>query len=166
MNAKEYINNLGLKNESRMPLAKYLYPSIIGDNFVEWGELCRLLCEIDVEPFNFDDTPFELMCIVNRMSKSPTMPKNLKNRFYAYKHRIINKCLEDKRITEIFDEGNCYSVVIDNTYKFHTLKLYYPNGLKCDGIREKNVNTIPLDFDINIFRKFMAHAILFCQKKK
>lgn len=168
MNAVTYINSLGLKDESRLPMARYLYPSHFKEKEVNvgWEEIKnRLHCLESVEPFKFDDNPFELMGVVNRMSKSPTMPNNLKNRFYTYKHRIINKCLSDKRITEIFDEGDCYSITIDGNYHFHTLKHYYPNGLRCDGVREKDVNTVPLTFDINTFRKFMANAVLFCQKK-
>lgn len=163
MTASAYINTL-VKDEFRLPMAKYLYPNHFKENEgnVGWNEIKNRLHKLgNITPFGFDENPFELMTIVNRMAKSKSMPANLRNRFYTYKHRIINKCLSEHRVTEVYDEGNVYGIIIDGKYKYHQLKNSYPKGLRCNGTRQSTVTGISEEFDIVVFRKFMVNAIKF-----
>lgn len=121
------------------------------------------------EGFKIDENYLDLMEQVNRMVKHESCPHNLKNRFYDYKTRLIKECIKEGRVTDVYDEGTCISLIIDGKYRFHQLKdSYAGKHLVCEGTREYNNEETPLEFDYEVYKKFQMSAILYIgtQRKK
>ena len=69
------------------------------------------------DDFNISEDCFGLMSVVNRMIKDEKCPNNLRNRFYTYKGRIIKEAIKQGRVSDVYDEGSCVSLMVDNKYK-------------------------------------------------
>lgn len=104
------------------------------------------------------------MQVVNKMVKHDSCPNNIKNRFYSYKHRIIKEYHRIGEVTDVYDEGNCYGMLVKG-YPFHQLK-----GQNDDynvlGTREYSGGEDPIPFDMQTFVDFQMSAILFLSRMK
>jgi hypothetical protein len=105
---------------------------------------------------------------VNQMVKDKKCPRNLRNRFYQTKTKIIEAYLEDGKVSEVYDEGNCYSVLLDGKYRFHQLKATHPkwgNKLTIEGTREYEANE-PIPFNKDVYKNFFLSSSLFLAERR
>jgi len=118
------------------------------------------------DDFNISEDCFGLMSIVNRMVKDEKCPNNLKNRFYTYKGRIIKEAIKQGRVSDVYDEGSCLSLTVDNKYKFHQLKdnSYAGKNLVPIGKRDYLNDGSDVAFDFEVYKQFQLSAILFLGK--
>lgn len=112
--------------------------------------------------FELPTNLLELMSNVNDMVKSEECPKNLKNRFYSYKKKIINAYYDDGKVTDIYDCGDCYSLVLDGKWRFHQRKCYHPSWEeKVVGKADYHRGETKVPFDMGKYNKFQIAAIAF-----
>lgn len=117
------------------------------------------------DDFNISEDCFGLMSVVNRMIKDEKCPNNLKNRFYTYKGRIIKEAIKQSRVSDVYDEGSCVSLIVDNKYKFHQLKdSYAGKNLIPIGTRNYGNEGAGIAFDFEVYKQFQLSAILFLGK--
>ena len=117
------------------------------------------------DDFNISEDCFGLMSLVNRMVKDEKCPNNLKNRFYGYKGRIIKEAIKQGRVSDVYDEGTCLSLTVDNKYKFHQLKgSYAGKNLVPIGSRDYDNEGMDIAFDFEVYKQFQLSAILFLGK--
>lgn len=155
--AKKYIDHLGLNLPEKSAIARLLF----GNTKLEYSAFLngRTL------PDDFHITIRGIlgkMQVVNRMVKHESCPNNIRNRFYKYKHRIIKEYHRRGEVTDVYDEGNCYGMLVKG-YPFHQLK-----GQNDDynvlGTREYRREEDPIPFDMQTFVDFQMSAILFLSK--
>lgn len=71
-----------------------------------------------------EESLLELLTEVNRMVKDESCPNNLKNRFYTQKKKVLRRMVRDGRASDIWDQGEYYSMLVDDQYRFHQPKEY------------------------------------------
>lgn len=119
-----------------------------------------LKCEMP-EGYKIPMNVAELMVRVNRMVKDKECPNSLKNRFYAYKHKVIKQLMKEGRVSNIYGEGHCYSMIIDGQYQVHQLRSDFGGNLEVEGEREYS-HDVPSDkFDIEVYNEFQVAAIYY-----
>lgn len=111
------------------------------------------------------------MPIINKMVKSELCPKNLKNRFYAFKHKYILRCLELGLVAKVVDLGKSYGFHMYNGEKYSQSKTYFRNGL--NGYWEGKIEVVDdletneaIDFDENAFNRITIKIILWLYTTK
>lgn len=129
---------------------------------------CSIAKKFEVaDDYKLPENYLELMVTVNQMVKDPSCPNNYKNRFYDYKSRVIKQAIKEGRVTDVYDEGTCVSLVIDGTYKFHQLKRSYAGvHLTPIGKREYFHEATAIPFDKNVFTQFQLAAIFYLGKAR
>lgn len=99
----------------------------------------------------------DLMVTVNKMVKDPSCPKPVKNRFYdEFKSSFLRRMVRMGRVTDIWDQGDVYSMMVDGKYVFHQPKRYY-DGMELDVIGSQpyeNRDTAFIPFDEKLFDRF------------
>lgn len=117
------------------------------------------------EGFSIPDNLVDLMFTVNRMVKHESCPNNCRNRFYYYKAKVIRRLARMGRVTDVYDEDPCLSMVVDGKYQFHQLKLAHPRtNFEILGKREYKATADPLEFDERAFYDFQMAAVYFLGK--
>lgn len=99
----------------------------------------------------------DMMVTINRMVKDPSCPKPVKNRFYdEYKSSFLRRMVRMGRVTDIWDQGDVYSMTVDGKYVFHQPKRYY-EGMDLDIVGSQpyeNRDTSVVPYDQKLFDKF------------
>ena len=114
------------------------------------------------DDYKLPENYLELMVTVNQMVKDPSCPNNYKNRFYDYKGRIIKEAIREGRVSDVYDEDSCISLVVDGKYKFHQLKNSYAGArLTPIGKREYFHEETAIPFDKETFTKFQLSALYY-----
>lgn len=157
--AQKYLNHLGLDLPEKLAIARLLF----GNTELEYSTLIKGRAL----PDDFHITIRGIlgkMQVVNKMVKHESCPNNIRNRFYKYKHRIIKEYHRRGEVTDVYDEGNCYGMLVKG-YPFHQLK-----GQNDDynvlGTREYRCGEDPIPFDMQNFVDFQMSAILFLNRMK
>ena len=97
----------------------------------------------------------DLLTTVNKMVKHESCPNNLKNRFYTQKKSIIRKMIKDHRVSDIYDQGDYYSLVVDYYYKFHQPKSFLNHlDFEVVGSQPYTSGETPIPFNPDTYREF------------
>ena len=160
-----YLQSLHITDEARVRIAKIVTDGIMNTSNSSLPEYKARASKFRI-PDNFSVTKdvLELMETVNSMVKHPTCPKNLRNRFYGYKTRVIEELLDQGRVSDVYSEGDCYSLVIDGKYKFHQLKATHPHWVEYVEILGKRPYAPygePIPFSIETYTDFQLSAMYF-----
>lgn len=117
------------------------------------------------DDYKLPENYLDLMATVNKMVKDPSCPNNYKNRFYDYKGRIIKQAIKEGRVTDVYDEDPCVSLVVDGKYQFHQLKNSYAGArLTPIGKREYKHEDTAIPFDLETFTQFQLAALYYLGK--
>ena len=163
----EYLHGYNIDDNTKATLASYiLYGDSRGLTKNDWrGDYKNR--KIPKE-YHMPKDVVDLMAKVNSMVKDRNCPNNLRNRFYGKKLRVIEELMREGRITEIYEEGYCYSVCVDGKYYFHQLKDDHPKWEKEFGIKGKReyVRGQATEFNKGTYAQFMIAATLYVGLKK
>lgn len=162
MNAHDYLNSLDIDFGARSTLFSIMYnlPRNIGSAMYNKKSRKRLV----EEGYHLPENVVELLVKVNRMVKDKSCPNNYMNRFYKYKHTVIKRLILDGRVSEIYGEGNCYSMLIDGKHCVHQLRADFPEPLTVAGEREYIREETSEPFDKKTFDDFQLAAIYYIAK--
>ena len=162
MNAHDYLNSLDIDFGARSTLFSIMYnlPRNIGSAMYNKKSRKRLV----EEGYHLPENVVELLVKVNRMVKDKSCPHNYMNRFYKYKHSVIKCLILDGRVSEIYGEGICYSMLIDGKYGVHQLRSNFPEPLTVAGEREYTREENSEEFDKKTFNDFQLAAIYYIAK--
>ena len=104
----------------------------------------------------------DLLVTVNKMVKDSSCPNNIKNRFYNQKKSVLRKMVRDKRVSDIYDQGDYYSLVVDGKYKFHQPKCYFANlTFDVEGSEPYTPGDSAIPFDSKTYRDFEIRYYIF-----
>lgn len=160
MRAYDYFKNLPVCYSEKMTMLAIML-DLPGN--MSFGKYCSVAKNtILPDDFSIPKNYLELMSIVNCMVKDRNCPNNLRNRFYDYKGRVIKEVIKQGRVSDVWDEGGCISLKIDNEYRFHQLKNSYA-GVKLTpvGVREYKRGDTNIKFNPEVFKQFQLAAIYF-----
>lgn len=99
-----------------------------------------------------------LMYIANKMVKSFNCPRNIKNRFYSYKHRYIKYLIKNSLVDKIIDSDYLYKFCVCG-FSFHQLKSQFSNELKTIEYEEYHKDISIIEYDSEVFRLFFISVI-------
>lgn len=78
-----------------------------------------------------DEELIQLLDEVNKRVKDPECPRNLRNKFYSFKHKFLTYCLSQNLVKEVIGSIDFYKFVIGD-YSFHQPKSYFKESLEID----------------------------------
>lgn len=162
MNAYNYLNSLGIDFNVRRDLFSVMYGLSRSLTFAEYNKKSRNY-RVE-EGYKIPENIVELLVKVNRMVKDKSCPHNYMNRFYRYKHSVIKRLILEGRVSEIYGEGDCYSMLIDGKYGVHQLRSNFPEPLTVIGEREYTREENSEEFDKKTFDDFQLAAIYYIAK--
>ena len=163
MRAYDYLENLPICYPEKNAILAIL-TDLPGN--MSFGKYCSVAKNTNLpDDFTIPENYLELMSIVNCMVKDKDCPHNLVNRFYGYKSRIIKEAAKQGRVSDVYEEGNCVSLVIDNKYRFHQLKKSYAGTrLEAIGSREYEKGGEEIKFDPEVYKQFQIAALYYLSK--
>ena len=88
--------------------------------YLKWSRKMEMPADFKIP----EKSLLELLTEVNRMVKDESCPNNLKNRFYTQKKKVLRRMVRDGRASDIWDQGEYYSMIVDGQYQFHQPKEY------------------------------------------
>ena len=162
MNAHDFLNNLNIDNCSKRTLLSIMYNLPRNLTPARYNTMSR---KYNVkEGYKIPENIVELLVKVNHMVKDKLCPNNYRNRFYTYKHKIIKCLMREGRVSDIYGEGNYYSMLIDGKYGVHQIRSTFSDPLAVAGEREyaREENSEP--FDKKTFDDFQLAAIYYIAK--
>lgn len=162
MNAYNYLNSLGIDFSARRDLLSIMYGLPRNLTPAAYSEMSRNY-RVE-EGYKIPENVVELLVKVNRMVKDSSCPHNYMNRFYRYKHTVIKRLILDGRVSEIYGEGDCYSMLIDGKYGVHQLRSTFPEPLTVAGERKYTREENSEEFDKKTFDDFQLAAIYYIAK--
>ena len=144
------------------------HPNTSQSRNLTYAGYCTIAKQFEVaDDYKLPENYLELMTTVNQMVKHPSCPNNIKNRFYDYKGRIIKQLIKDGRVSDVWDEETCVSLLVDGKYKFHQLKNSYAGArLTPIGKREYKHEQTAIPFDLTTFTQFQLSALYFLGKAR
>lgn len=160
---KKYLGSLRIDDCARATIASYIIYGDTGVHSITENEYrSRKYSGYQIpDDYQINKDVVVLMAEVNAMVKDKNCPRNLKNRFYKRKEFVIEELIREGRCSDFYKEGYCYSLLVDEKYKFHQLKDSHPNWEKgkysFDGEREF-VPGESLPFDLERYKEFMISA--------
>ena len=162
MTVYNFLNNLGINNKTKIAIFSIMCDlprNMTNQTYTKYAKMYNL-----EKDYAIPENVVELMIKVNRMVKDKSCPNNFKNRFYYYKHKLIKKFISEGRVSEIYGEGDCYSMVIDGRYCVHQLRSNFPVSLTVNGEREYSRSETYEIFDKKTFDDFQIAAIYYLAK--
>ena len=170
-NLKKYLKSLDIDDMARGVIATYILYGDTAKHVIAPNEFASESYknkEIPAE-FEINEDVVGLMATVNAMVKDKQCPKNLRNRFYGKKLSVIEELIREGRCSEFYKEGNCYSLLVDEKYRFHQLKDSHPTWENDKFFFDGERDFVPgesLPFDINKYREFMISATYYLGLKR
>ena len=162
MNAHDFLNSLDIDFGSKKGLLSVMLGLSRNLSKETYDKFSRRL--VIKAGYKIPENIVELLVKVNRMVKDKSCPHNYMNRFYKYKHLVIKRLILEGRVSEIYGEGYCYSMLIDGKYGVHQLRSTFPEPLTVVGEREYTREESSEEFDKKIFDDFQLAAIYYIAK--
>ena len=106
-----------------------------------------------------------LVSLVNKMVKDPECPKNLRNRFYAAKHKYIKELMHRNKLERVSDAGHLYGFRTVYGNEFHQLKITFKNPVQTIGKEDYVYNEDYKSFDGEVYRDCMVQIALYITYK-
>jgi hypothetical protein len=106
-----------------------------------------------------DEELIQLLSEVNKGVKDPECPKNLRNKFYVFKHKFLIYCLSRNLVKEIIESENHYKFVLGD-YSFHQPKSYFKETLEVSGEEEYIPEKSELPFSKDLYDSVLLGIIL------
>lgn len=161
-NAYKYFKSLPIDFTGKATLLSLIFNYRQNISFDSYKKLA--LKEQLPDDFAFPENPIELMMAVNRQVKHEDTPSFIRNRFYSYKNRLVKQFIKEGRVSDIWSEGYCYSMVIDGQYHIHQLKSDYGNKLDVLGERPYKHDDVVLPLNMEQFEQFQIAAVYYLSK--
>ena len=79
-----------------------------------------------------DEELIQLLDEVNKGVKDLECPRNLRNKFYVFKHKFLIYCLSKNLVKEVIGSSRHYKFVLGD-YSFHQPKAYFKEPLEING---------------------------------
>lgn len=165
MKAFDYFKTLDIDYTAKVILFAILFNSygfrkkLSRDAFIKWSMRMEL-----PDDFKLPENVLELMVEVNKQVKHAGTPSFIKNRFYSYKNRLVKQFIKEGRVSDIWSEGYCYSMVIDGEYHIHQLKSDFNDRLDVVGERPYKHDGQILPLNMEQFDQFQIAAVYYLAK--
>jgi hypothetical protein len=106
-----------------------------------------------------DEELIQLLSEVNKGVKDPECPRNLKNKFYVFKHKFLVYCLSKNLVKEIIESDSFYKFVLGD-YSFHQPKSYFKEPLEINGEEAYEPEGSVLPFSRELYDAVLLGIIL------
>ena len=106
-----------------------------------------------------DEELIQLLSEVNKGVKDPECPKNLRNKFYVFKHKFLVYCLSKNLVKEVIGSTDHYKFVIGE-YSFHQPKSYFKEPLEINGEENYESERSGLPFSKELYDAVLLGIIL------